>query len=99
MRLLLVLPLFLGLGATGAAAQSFDCSKARRAAEFAICDSLRLSRLDEEMSALYYGLPHAVREQIERSQLRWLRRRNACGYDRRCIARAYRRRIDVLSQL
>ncbi len=98
MRYAILTAVFLGLGASGATAQSFDCSKARLAAEFAICDSQRLSRLDEEMSALYFGLPYVIRQEIKGSQRRWLRRRNACGYDRECIARAYRRRIDVLSQ-
>jgi len=82
---------------TPAAAQSFDCAKARLATEIAICNSARLSRLDEEMASLYFGLPHYVREDVKRSQRRWLRRRNACRYDRQCIARAYRRRIDALS--
>jgi uncharacterized protein len=98
MRVALVVALFLGLGASGAAAQSFDCAKARLATELAICDSARLSRLDQELAALYFALPYVVREEIKGSQRRWLRRRNACGYDRSCIARSYRRRIEVLSQ-
>jgi uncharacterized protein len=98
MRCLLLFALFLGLGASGASAQSFDCSKARLAAEIAVCDSQQLSRLDEEMSALYFGLPFVVREEIKGSQRRWLRRRNACGYDPLCIEDAYLRRIEVLSQ-
>lgn len=98
MRCALLLALFLGLGASGASAQSFDCSKARLPAEFAICDSPRLARLDEEMSALYFGLPYVVREEIRESQRRWLNRRNACGHDDLCIEDAYLRRIEVLSQ-
>lgn len=98
MRFLILFAFAVGFGVSGASAQSFDCDDARLDAEFAICDSSRLSCLDEDMSALYYDLPNAVREEIKGSQLRWLRRRNACGYDRRCIARAYRRRIDFLSQ-
>jgi uncharacterized protein len=98
MRYAILAAIVLGLGASGATAQSFDCSKARMAAEFAICDSQRLSRLDEEMSALYFGLPYVVREEIKSSQRRWLRRRNACGYDQTCIEEYYFRRIEVLSQ-
>jgi len=98
MRYAILTAIFLGLGASGATAQSFDCGKARMAAEFAICDSQRLSRLDEEMSALYFGLPYGVREEIKGSQRRWLRRRNACGYDQICIEEYYFRRIEVLSQ-
>jgi uncharacterized protein len=98
MRLFIVLALSVIAGTSAASAQSFDCSKARIATEFAICDSQRLSRLDEEMASLYFGLPHYIREDIKGEQRRWLRRRNACGYDRRCIGRAYRRRIDTLSR-
>lgn len=98
MRLIACLALFVGLLASTASAQSFDCNKARLAAEFAICDSSRLSQLDEEMSALYFGLPYVVRQEIKGSQRRWLRRRNACGYDKTCIEDAYLRRIEVLSQ-
>ncbi|RIA56378.1 lysozyme inhibitor LprI family protein [Dichotomicrobium thermohalophilum] len=98
MRFAVAFAVFLGLGASQAAAQSFDCSKARLAAELAVCDSPRLSRLDEEMSALYFGLPYVVRDEIKGAQRRWLRRRNACGYDERCIEEAYLRRIEVLSQ-
>ena len=98
MRFVLVFALLLGVGASGAAAQSFDCAKARLATELAICDSARLSRLDQEMASLYFALPYVVRGEIKGSQRRWLRRRNACGYDRRRIARSYRRRIEILSQ-
>jgi uncharacterized protein len=98
MRFLLFIPILIGLGVSVVSAQSFDCSKARIAAEHAICDYPQLGRLDEEMASLYFSLPYVVRNEIKGSQRRWLRRRNACGYDRRCIARSYRRRIDVLSQ-
>jgi len=98
MRMFIVLAVSVIAGAPAVSAQSFDCDKARIATEFAVCDSPRLSRLDERMASLYFGLPHYIREDIESEQLRWLRRRNACGYDRRCIARAYRRRIDTLSR-
>jgi len=98
MRLFALLASVWFVAAHDASAQSFDCGKARLATEIAICESARLSRLDEEMASLYFGLPHYVRQDIKRLQRRWLRRRNACGYDRRCIARAYRRRIDVLSR-
>ncbi len=97
MRVLVAAGVLLGLSVAGASAQSFDCNRARLDAEVAICDSPRLARLDEEMSSLYFGLPRYVREEIKGSQRRWLRQRNACGYDEDCIARAYLRRIDALS--
>lgn len=97
MRFIVLLALVMTAGATAVSAQSFDCDKARIATEYAICDSDRLSRLDEEMASLYFGLPYRIREDIEGEQARWLRRRNACRYDHDCIARAYYRRVDQLS--
>lgn len=98
MRFALAFAILLALAGSAAHAQSFDCAKARIASEFAICDDARLGRLDEEMSALYFGLPVVVRNEIAGSQRLWLRRRNACGYDVVCIEDAYLRRIEVLSQ-
>lgn len=97
MRFIVLLAFVMTVGSTTASAQSFDCDKARIATEYAICDSDRLSRLDEEMASFYFGLPHHIREDIEGEQARWLRRRNTCRYDHDCIARAYHRRIDELS--
>ncbi len=97
MRVVLMAAAILAVSMGGVSAQSFDCAKARLDTEVAVCDSARLSRLDEEMASLYYGLPHYVRKDIGREQRRLLRRRNACGYDVRCIARAYRQRIGALS--
>lgn len=97
MRLFALLGVLFAVIGSGASAQSFDCSKARLDAELAICDSPRLSRLDEQMSSLYFSLPRYVRGEIKASQRRWLRRRNACGYDEGCIARTYLDRIDALS--
>jgi uncharacterized protein len=79
------------------AAQSFDCRRASLDAEYAICANPRLSLLDEEMSFLYTSLPSSLRSELRASQLAWLRRRNACGYDIGCIRNAYVQRIDFLS--
>jgi uncharacterized protein len=97
MRVVLMAAMLLAVSMGGVSAQSFDCAKARLDTEVAICNSARLSRLDEEMASLYFGLPHYVRKDIGREQLRWLRRRNACGYNVQCIARAYHQRIGTLS--
>ncbi len=98
MRYAILAAVFLGLGESGASAQSFDCSKASLATEQAICASAELGRLDEQMALLYFGLPVDVREAMRKSQRDWLRRRNRCGFDDVCIADAYRSRIQVLSQ-
>jgi len=96
MRLLLALILLAG-GYLSASAQSFNCRYAKKSAEVAICKYEELGRLDEEMASLYYALPEYAREEIKASQARWLRRRNACGYNYDCIEEAYRQRIYFLS--
>ncbi|KOR30768.1 hypothetical protein TI05_13450 [Achromatium sp. WMS3] len=78
-------------------AVSFNCRYARKAAEVAICQSSYLSNLDDQLSSAYYSLPRYVRKKVRRSQRRWLRNRNRCGSNRRCIGRAYRSRINQLS--
>jgi uncharacterized protein len=83
-----------------AAAQSFNCRLASLPAEVAICQDSRLSGLDEEMSRRYARIlntaPGWVTRSIRNEQRDWLAGRNACGYDDRCIRRAYNDRIDDL---
>jgi uncharacterized protein len=94
---LLIAMILLAAGTLSASAQSFNCRYAKKHAEVAICENEHLGQLDEEMASLYFGLPGYVREELEESQARWLRRRNACGYNFDCLERAYRRRIYALS--
>lgn len=98
MRIAAALLILAGLGTPAASAQSFDCSRASLATEQAICASVELGQLDEQMASLYFGMPTDMRETMRKSQLDWLRRRNRCGFDETCIADAYRSRIQVLSQ-
>jgi uncharacterized protein len=95
-RLLIVLTLLAG-GSLAASAQSFNCNYAKKPAEVAICEYEELGNLDEEMASLYYALPEYARDDIQDSQARWLRRRDACGFNYNCIDEAYRRRILFLS--
>lgn len=89
------------LAAAPAEATSFDCRYARIPAEFAICDSRQLGRLDERMAEAYFYLvntgPNWATRRIKREQTSWLAARDDCGYDNRCIRRAYRERIDALA--
>lgn len=101
MRGVSIVAMFLFLLAAcsvSAFAQSFNCRYAKLPAEVAICQSAELSALDSQMASLYFALPSGVRDRLEGSQMRWLRQRNACGYNFDCIASAYRERIDFLSE-
>ncbi len=97
MRILIVL-FFAAAAHAPAWSQSFDCGDADLPAEVAICENPELAELDEEMASLYFSLPSGVRSEITQSQARWLRQRNACGYNFRCIERAYLQRIEFLSE-
>ena len=85
-----------------AEATSFNCRYAKLAAEIAICQDGRLSRLDERMASKYYRLqnrlPYSYWRQIKISQRGWLRSRNRCGYNFRCIENAYYARIRYLNR-
>lgn len=104
-------PRAAGLGAAGllaftlvlplsAQAQSFNCRYARSADEVAICQSDRLSALDQRMARLYSrvrnSLYGAERRELEARQREWLQQRHECGSDIECIADIYQQRIGEL---
>jgi uncharacterized protein len=84
-----------------AGAQSFNCNYAKAPDEVMICNSPTLSRLDEQMSVMYFQTKNAMSEvpraQLESDQAAWLRGRQMCGGDPVCLEESYRRRIRQLS--
>jgi uncharacterized protein len=97
---LLALAIFAG-AVRPAAAQEFDCQRARTASERTICRIDRLAGLDERMSALYSELKAAYDNRSQRSDLkiyqrRFLDARDSCGRDIECIRGAYLDQISVL---
>ena len=90
----------LGL-VSSAHAQSFNCRYARTPDEVAICESARLSALDERLSSRFFWLRDSLygpdRARLDRSQAGWLNARQQCGSDRVCIGVAYRARLAELS--
>lgn len=84
-----------------AAAASFDCAKARRADERAICAHRDLNDQDVRMGQLYDITRHLVpmggRGAIMDEQHAWLKARAGCGGDRACLARSYDSRIRQLN--
>jgi uncharacterized protein len=75
---------------SGAVAQpSFDCSRAMSADQQAICSSSQLSRVDLIANAGYtYLLRSLGPAQANSINIRFIRMRQACGYDRACILRS-----------
>ena len=101
---LFAIALAAGLLTGGAAsAASFDCNRARTATEHAVCADRGLNDQDVRMSQLYdivrRLVPMGTRGAIMDDQTRWLRERNRCGGDRRCLATAYSRRIGQLNRV
>ncbi len=93
--------LLISLTSIAAQAQSFDCRTNTKPDEVAICQSSRLSELDQRMSNLYFNrlsnLAGLERRSLVASQVQWLQSRNICRQDIRCIQELYERRISELS--
>jgi uncharacterized protein len=84
-----------------AQAASFDCARATKADEVAICRNPRLSEMDSEMGGLWYAYSRVPMlmggngARIDEAQA-FLARRAACGRNTACLTAAYRARIDEL---
>jgi uncharacterized protein len=84
-----------------ARAASFDCARATKADEVAICRNPRLSEMDSEMGGLWYAwsrvpmLMGGNGARMDAAQA-FLARRAACGRNTACLTAAYRARIEAL---
>ena len=84
-----------------ARAAGFDCARATKADEIAICRTPSLSALDSEMSGLWYAysrVPMLMGGNGDRGDeaRAFLARRRACGANIACLTAAYRARIEAL---
>lgn len=83
-----------------AAAQSFDCAKASKPDEKAICDSRELANLDVKNATLYEVMTNlvgmGVRGDQQDAERAFLEKRSACGSNVSCIASAYETRISEI---
>jgi len=80
---------------------SFACTRARTAAELAICASPQLAGYDRSVAAAYRraaGLAGDAAAALRQQQGDWLKHRNACGADAGCLIRSMRARVDQLMQ-
>jgi uncharacterized protein len=88
------------LVASPALAASFPCEKALSLQEKLICNDSELSKLDDELAALYKKVlaDELSKEQLKKQQKNWLaNERNTCS-DKICLHRTYKERIGVLTK-
>ena len=80
---------------------SFDCSKAHSSAETAICANPTLAVHDRILASLYrYKISQADgigASNLRADQRQWLRFRESCGSDTKCLDSAYDLRIRILA--
>jgi uncharacterized protein YecT (DUF1311 family) len=81
---------------------SFNCQENTGVIEQIICSDQKLAKLDLELSQLYfrvYGrLDRDAGLRLRNDQREWLRARDACIADIKCVENAYMRRIELLKQ-
>lgn len=82
---------------TGVTGPSFDCAAAQTPTEMAICNSQDLWTMDRAVSNLYF-LFRAAAQSAQRSayldsQRSWLKRRDECGADPKCLIERYSSRL------
>lgn len=79
---------------------SFNCAKAGISVEKTICSDGELSELDDRLFTLYLDLKQKLgSSQVDgfvATQKKWLRNRNVCGSDVKCLINAYQTRRDQL---
>jgi len=89
--------LLIGLPASD---QSFDCRSISNTDERAICASKELAELDLRMANEYFRLLNSVsgsaRDRLHSHQKAWLRQRQNCGSNVRCLLARYEERLDEL---
>lgn len=98
-RLLLCLSLALG-GAASVQAASFDCAKASNDVEHAICNSPKLSDLDERLNDNYQlaiaNLPGDQADALRSTQRSWMKQRDTCQGKESCLNDLFSQRATQL---
>lgn len=84
-------------------AASFDCRIAKTKTENTICHHRALNDADVKMVTVYNIVLHAVpmggRDAEKSNQYQWLKQRNQCNADTKCILQAYQQRQAQLDQI
>jgi uncharacterized protein YecT (DUF1311 family) len=82
---------------------SFDCARAASPTEKTICSSLQLASFDRSVASAYEIAQDqlkdekALAEQLVSSQKAWMRRRDACASDSKCLLASMKKRMDELA--
>ncbi|TCB67873.1 lysozyme inhibitor LprI family protein [Acinetobacter sp. ANC 4178] len=86
-------------------AASFDCTRAETVTEHKICHQLNLNDADVKMATSYNILkrlvPMGTRSVIQDEQVKWLRLRDQCRDNLRCLTDVYamrQQRLDLYLQ-
>jgi len=81
-------------------AASFDCLQAKSPSEVAICSDDALSKLDEQLAAVYTSLKSKLSDsaQLESDQKIWFLNRESCGSQVDCLTSITQARINELTQ-
>ncbi len=86
---------------------SFDCARAATATEKAICGSVDLASLDRSIAASYAdarqwnatpGGENVATRGLKTEQTAWLRSRDRCGGDKKCLRTSMNRRLLELAK-
>lgn len=92
-------------GHGSALAAGFDCRpyyQSRTCPEIVVCDTPKLSELDDQLSGAYdvlmKRLPASQAASLRNAQRAWVGARKQCGCDAGCILRLYERRIQELDE-
>lgn len=86
--------------ASGAGAAGFDCAKAVKDAEHAVCENEDLSTMDAQQSTMYSVLMETVhpelKDNLRQSQRAFIKRRNGCRLNVPCLQSEYLWRFHEL---
>jgi uncharacterized protein len=100
---LIVAALFIGFTQVAPSrAASFDCARIspEQCPEAAICNDMKLGRLDTVMDSLFTTARSMMQQQLRTGfrdyQREWLAERNQCGCNKECLEDAYDQRINDL---
>jgi len=87
------------------ASEAIDCTLAKTPTELAICADPALAKLDAQLNRDYQAFRDAYQKSVNHQcdlaketagQKDWLKKRDACGSDAKCIEDAYQSRIEGL---
>jgi hypothetical protein len=85
---------------TGIDGPSFSCTAAATPTEVSLCRQTELWSKDRAMNSIYMWVRNNVEKNVRKRllevQRRWLKDRNNCGGDARCLNAVYDQRLDEL---